>query len=75
MYSCNSLLFILTQGLSALAQVQLTPKDKLGAKGTIGFGLWRSVYMVKQVSIRNRVLVAFDWFKSRVFGRDITQLE
>jgi hypothetical protein len=26
-----------------------------------------------QVSTRNRVLVLFDWIKSRVFGRDISR--
>ena len=31
--------------------------------------LWRSVYLVKQVSTRNRALVTFDWIKTRVFGR------
>jgi len=65
-----------TGGGSALAQLQLTPDEKGRVKGTgkIGFGLWRSVYLSKQVSWRNRVLVFLDWGKAKVFGRDITRL-
>eukprot|EP00557_Chaetoceros_sp_GSL56_P005015 CAMPEP_0176497384 /NCGR_PEP_ID=MMETSP0200_2-20121128/11695_1 /TAXON_ID=947934 /ORGANISM="Chaetoceros sp., Strain GSL56" /LENGTH=592 /DNA_ID=CAMNT_0017895393 /DNA_START=218 /DNA_END=1993 /DNA_ORIENTATION=- len=64
-----------TGGGSALAQLQLTPAEQARLKGTgkIGFTLWRSVYLAKQVSWRNRVLVFFDWAKNRVFGRDITR--
>ena len=42
--------------------------------GVAGWILWRSVYLTKQVAFRNRVLVLFDWVKSRVFGRDIACL-
>lgn len=38
--------------------------------GRLAFLLWRSVYITKQVSFRNRVLILFDWLKARVFGRD-----
>ena len=41
--------------------------------GSTGFLLWRSVYVVKQVSTRTRVLVLFDWLKTKVFGRDVTR--
>jgi NADH dehydrogenase FAD-containing subunit len=65
-----------TGGGSALAQVQLTPAEQARYRGTgkIGFGLWRSVYLSKQISWRNRFLVFFDWTKTVVFGRDITRL-
>ncbi|MCI0448959.1 MAG: FAD-dependent oxidoreductase [Chlorobi bacterium] len=33
---------------------------------------WRSVYITKLVSLKNKVLVLFDWFKTFVFGRDIS---
>lgn len=64
-----------TGGGSALAQLQLTPTEQARVKGTgkVGFGLWRSVYLSKQVSWRNRVLVLVDWAKTQVFGRDITR--
>lgn len=62
---------------TALSQLQVTPKEsnRLKGKGTIGFGLWRSVYLSKQVSLRNRALVLTDWLKAQVFGRDITRLD
>ena len=34
--------------------------------------LCRSVYITKQVSFRNRVLILFDWLKAQVFGRDLS---
>lgn len=39
-----------------------------------GFGawwLWRSVYWSKQFSVQNRVMIAFDWCKTMIFGRDV----
>jgi NADH:ubiquinone reductase (non-electrogenic) len=34
---------------------------------------WRSAYLSRIVSVKNKVLVLFDWAKTRVFGRDISQ--
>jgi NADH:ubiquinone reductase (non-electrogenic) len=34
---------------------------------------WRSAYLSRLVSLKNKTLVLFDWFKTRVFGRDISQ--
>lgn len=45
----------------------------LDVYGSLAFLLWRSVYITKQVSFRNRVLILFDWMKARVFGRDLSQ--
>lgn len=61
---------------SALAQLQLAPEEdkRIMGTGKIGFGLWRSVYLSKQVSSRNRILVFFDWVKVQIFGRDITRI-
>lgn len=61
-------------GGEALSQVQVGDVPILSYAGSISFVLWRSVYFVKQVATRNRVLVTFDWFKSAIFGRDITRL-
>jgi NADH:ubiquinone reductase (non-electrogenic) len=33
---------------------------------------WRSVYLTKLVSTKNKMLVLFDWFKNFLFGRDIS---
>jgi len=34
---------------------------------------WRSAYLSRIVSMKNKVLVMFDWMKAKVFGRDISQ--
>lgn len=38
----------------------------------LAFWLWRSIYLSEQVSLRTRVMVAFDWTKTLLFGRDIS---
>jgi NADH:ubiquinone reductase (non-electrogenic) len=40
--------------------------------GFKAFLFWRSVYITKLVSLKNKILVLFDWFKNMVFGRDIS---
>eukprot|EP00752_Nemacystus_decipiens_P007861 g7023.t1 len=57
----------------ALAQVQVG-KESVKTTGATGYLLWRSIYLSKQVSWRNRLLVGTDWLKTRIFGRDITRL-
>ncbi|GKZ00876.1 hypothetical protein MPSEU_001039300 [Mayamaea pseudoterrestris] len=61
-------------GSEALSQIEIGDVPILSYAGSISFLLWRSVYLVKQVATRNRVLVTFDWIKSYVFGRDVTRL-
>lgn len=63
-----------TGGGKALSQVQLGEKKLFNQAGSVGFLLWRSVYIVKQVSTKTRLLVLFDWFKTRIFGRDVTRM-
>jgi NADH dehydrogenase FAD-containing subunit len=64
-----------TGGGSALAQVSPAPGvAPIKGTGKVGNALWKSVYLSKQVSMRNRVLVLNDWLKRQVFGRDITRL-
>jgi len=60
-------------GGEALSQIELGSQRLLTEAGSVGFLLWRSVYLVKQVAFRNRVLVLFDWMKSQAFGRDTTR--
>ena len=38
----------------------------------LAYLVWKSVYITKQVSFRNRVLILFDWLKAQVFGRDLS---
>ena len=61
-------------GNEALAQLKLLPNVTTGITGRLGFGIWQSVYMAKQLSLRNQLLILFDWIKTKTFGRDITQL-
>ena len=42
-------------------------------KGFLAFALWRAAYWTKQVSIINKMLIPMYWFKSAVFGRDISR--
>lgn len=57
----------------ALAQISVD-EGIIKGSGGLGFLLWRGIYWFKQVSWRNRVLVALDWAKARIFGRDIGAL-
>lgn len=42
-------------------------------KGFLAFLAWRSAYWVRSVSITNKFLIPMFWFKSYVFGRDISK--
>lgn len=42
-------------------------------KGFATFLFWRSAYLTRLVSFKNKMLVVFDWFKALVFGRDISR--
>jgi NADH dehydrogenase FAD-containing subunit len=70
---------------SALAQVQVAPSRegrgdetwdpvRLQIKGKVGFALWRTIYLAKQTSTKNVILVTLDWIKVKLFGRDISIL-
>ena len=58
----------------ALTQVQLGEVPLFNFAGKRAFALWRSVYLAKQASSRNQALIAVDWARTGVFGRDITRL-
>lgn len=47
-----------------------TPKFK--GSGFTTFLFWRSVYLTKLVSLKNKILVLFDWTKNILFGRDVS---
>lgn len=42
-------------------------------KGTAAWVFWRSAYWTNNVSIRNKILIPMYWFKSWLFGRDISR--
>lgn len=53
--------------LTAVVQVQATDNRSINIGGRIAYALWRSVYAVKQVDVRNRVRrfareSAFCWY-------------
>jgi NADH:ubiquinone reductase (non-electrogenic) len=45
---------------------------KVKGKGFGAFLLWRSIYLTKLVSVRNKILVLMDWIKAMTFGRDVS---
>ncbi|KAL9649464.1 hypothetical protein ABK040_000703 [Willaertia magna] len=45
----------------------------LHAGGVLSWVFWRSAYLTKLVSIRNKIGVMFDWAKTFIFGRDISR--
>jgi NADH dehydrogenase len=53
----------------SLQQFKLAP----ALKGIIAFILWRSAYFTKQVSWTNKMLIPMYWFKTMLFGRDISR--
>eukprot|EP00035_Acanthoeca_spectabilis_P037029 m.43202 g.43202 ORF g.43202 m.43202 type:complete len:471 (+) comp8401_c0_seq2:122-1534(+) len=41
--------------------------------GPLAFIMWRGVYFTRQLSIRNMLLIPMHWFKTMLFGRDISR--
>lgn len=60
-------------GGKAVVQVDTSKTSNVTVGGTIAYLLWFSVYAVKQVDTRSRVLVLFDRLKASIWGRDISQ--
>ncbi|HTP13893.1 MAG TPA: FAD-dependent oxidoreductase, partial [Bacteroidota bacterium] len=42
-------------------------------RGLTTWVFWRSAYLTKLVSVKNKILVLFDWTKTIIFGRDISR--
>ncbi|KAK8046337.1 hypothetical protein PG996_014401 [Apiospora saccharicola] len=45
----------------------------LASGGKLTYLFWRSAYLSMCFSTRNRVLVALDWVKAKVYGRDVSR--
>lgn len=43
------------------------------AHGFAAYFFWRSAYLTRLVSLKNKILVLFDWIKTSLFGRDISR--
>ena len=55
------------------AIMELRKENKIKSSGMMAWMWWRSAYMSKLLSARNRTFVAIDWVKAFVFGRDISR--
>lgn len=47
--------------------------SNVSSGGTFTFLLWRSAYIYMCLSVKNQILVCFDWIKVGWFGRDISK--
>ncbi len=51
----------------------LADLEGVKGRGWATWLFWRSAYLSRIVSFKNKVLVMFDWIKAKLFGRDISQ--
>jgi len=51
----------------------LADLEKIKSHGFATWLFWRSVYLTRLVSVKNKILVLFDWVKTFLFGRDISR--
>jgi NADH:ubiquinone reductase (non-electrogenic) len=51
----------------------LADLEQIKGRGWAAWLFWRSAYLSRIVSLKNKIMVLFDWFKARMFGRDISQ--
>ncbi len=54
----------------ALAEI---PKAKVRWRGIITYFFWRSAYLTRLVSLKNKVLVLLNWITTWLFGRDLSK--
>ena len=59
-------------GVVDMKQTDL-PFPKITMSGGSAFWTWRGAYASKQLSLTNMILVPMYWFKSTIFGRDISR--
>jgi len=50
----------------------LADLPRIKGKGFSTWLFWRSAYLTKLVSLKNKMLVLFDWLKTFIFGRDVS---
>ncbi len=51
----------------------LADLEHIKGRGFATWLFWRSVYITRLVSMKNKILVLFDWAKTFLFGRDISR--
>ncbi|KAI0696619.1 NADH dehydrogenase [Cytidiella melzeri] len=57
----------------AIADLPFFSGGNLATGGVATYLFWRSAYLSKLFSLRNRALVATDWIKVKLFGRDTSR--
>ena len=50
----------------------LIQTSSIKAEGLVTWVAWRSAYLTRLGTLRNKFQVPFDWFRTFVFGRDVT---
>lgn len=58
-------------GLTDLKGVDLPESAQVQVKGIVAWLIWRSAYLSKLGSWRNKLQVPMDWLRTFIFGRDI----
>lgn len=51
----------------------LLDSKNIKGRGFVTWLFWRSAYLTKLVSLKNKILVLQDWLKTSIFGRDISR--
>ena len=51
----------------------LADLPEIKARGFSTWLFWRSVYLTRLVSLKNKIQVIFDWWMALIFGRDISR--
>lgn len=57
----------------AVADIATWGHGNIASGGYLTFIFWRSAYISMCFSMRNKLLVALDWMKVKVFGRDVSR--
>lgn len=51
----------------------LADLESVKGRGFAAWLFWRSAYVTRIVSLKNKILVLFDWLKTAAFGRDLSK--
>ncbi|MEW6510450.1 MAG: FAD-dependent oxidoreductase [Bacteroidota bacterium] len=51
----------------------LADLERIKGRGWATWLFWRSAYLSRIVSLKNKTMVVFDWVKAKIFGRDVSQ--
>ncbi|KAL6450009.1 NDE1 External NADH-ubiquinone oxidoreductase 1 [Candida maltosa Xu316] len=57
----------------AVADVAVGSWSNVASGGNLTYLFWRSAYVMMCLSVKNQILVCFDWIKVYLFGRDFSR--